>query len=92
MKDLRLDALPPEEQVALVEQFADTVFRAVMVRGLELLSDDKKDLLEEELKKDSTGDQDVMMDFFMAHIPNFQLVVDEEVGRIKDRIAAAVGK
>lgn len=92
MKSLGLDALPPEEKATMMEKFADTLFQAVMVRGLELLPEDKKDLLDEEIKKSPESAQDVLMDFFMVNIPNFQSVVDEEVKRIKDRVADVVGK
>jgi hypothetical protein len=92
MKSLGLDALPPEEKAVVMEKFADTLFQAVMVRGLELLPEDKKDLLDEAIKKSPESAQDVLMDFFMANIPNFQSVVDEEVNRVKDQIVKVVGK
>jgi len=92
MKNLGLEALSPEEKAAIVEQFADVLFQAVLVRGMELLSEDKKDLLEEELKKDPDAGQDVFMDFFMANIPDFQSVIDDEMKRVKDRIDSVIGK
>jgi len=63
-------------------------FQAVMVRGLELLPEDKKDLLDEEIKKSPESVHDVLMDFFMVNIPNFQSVMDEEVKRVKDQVEA----
>jgi len=92
MKSLGLDALPPEEKAVIMEKFADTLFQAVMVRGLELLPEDKKDLLDEEIKKSPESVHDVLLDFFMVNIPNFQSVMDEEVKRVKDQVVNVVGK
>lgn len=91
IKDLKLEALPPEEQLAVVEKFGDTVLQAVLVRGLESLTDAQKDALDAELKATPDGAQDILMDFFMANVPNFQAMIDEEVKRIHDR-AAAIAK
>ncbi len=91
IKSLGLDALPPEEKAVVMGKFADTLLQAVIVRGLELLPEDKKDLLDEEIKKSPENAQDVLMDFFTANIPDFQSVIDGEVKQIKDQIANVLG-
>ena len=91
IKSLGLEALPPEEKAMVLGKFADTLLQAVIVRGLQLLPEDKKDLLDEEIKKSPENAQDVLMDFFTANIPDFQAVIDQEVKRLKDRIADVVG-
>ena len=69
MKKLGLDALPPGKKAVMTEKFADTLFQAVMVHGIELLPEDKKDLLDEEIKKSPDSAHDVLLNFFMVNIP-----------------------
>jgi len=87
IKSLGLEALSPEEKAVVMGKFADTLLQAVIVRGLELLPEDKKDALDEAIKESPENAQDVLMDFFTANIPDFQSVIDGEVKRVKDRIA-----
>jgi hypothetical protein len=91
IKDLQLGALSPEEQAAIVAQFSDALFQAVLVRGIESLTEPQKDALDAVLEKDPDGGPDVFMDFFMTNVPNFQVIVDEELKRIHDRAMAVVG-
>jgi hypothetical protein len=85
IKALGLDALPTEEQAAVVEKFGDVLFRAVLARGLSSLTEEQKDALDAALGKNKDNSPDVFMDFFMANVPNFQVMVDEEAKRIYDR-------
>jgi hypothetical protein len=91
IKDLKLEALSPEEQMAMVAQFGDVLFQAVLIRGLQSLTEAQKGALDAELAKGPENGPDVFMDFFMANIPNFQAIVDEEMKRIHDRAMMAVG-
>jgi hypothetical protein len=92
IKDLTLESLPPDEQMAVVEKFSDTLFQAILVRGMEALTDAQKDALDAALKAKPDGSQDTVMDFLMEHIPGFEAVIDEEVRRIQSRIADAIAK
>jgi len=90
IKALQIEALPPEEQAEVVEKFADTLFQAVLVRGIALLTEAQKNALDAEFKKHpdgANGTRDVLMDFLMANIPDFSSVVDEETKRLYERIA-----
>lgn len=91
IKDLHLEALPPAERMAVVEKFGDTLFQAVLVRGMEALTEPQKDALDAALKEKPDGGQDVLMDFFMANVPDFQTIVDEEAARLHDKIVSVIG-
>ena len=91
IKDLKLESLSPDEQTAIIEKFSDTLFQAILVRGLESLTEAQKDALDVWLKERPDGGPDALMDFFIANVPNFQTVVDDETKRIRDRIMSVVG-
>ena len=84
IKEFGLEELPEAEQQDVIEQFGDVVFQAVIVRGLAALSEEEKNKLDETLAKDPEN-PGAMMDFFMATIPNFEAIVQQEVARIRAR-------
>ena len=84
IKEFGLEDLPENEKQGVVEQFADVVFQAITVRGLAALSESQKDALNTALAKDPEN-PDIMLDFFMATIPNFDAMVQQETARIRER-------
>ena len=78
--------------MAMIAQFGDVLFQAVLIRGLQSLTEAQKGALDAQLAKEPNGGPDVFMDFFMANIPNFQTIVDEEMKRIHDRAMMVVGE
>lgn len=85
VQDLKLEALPPEEQMAVVERFSDLVFQGALIRGMEMLNDKQKDELDAKLDAAEQMGPDIMMDALMEMIPDFQKVIDEETERILAR-------
>jgi hypothetical protein len=84
IKEFGLDELPEDEQQAIIEQFSDVVMQAVLVRGIAALTDAQKDALDAALAKDPSN-FDIMLDFFMDALPNFDQLVQEEVARIREK-------
>jgi len=84
IKEFGLEGLPEKEKQDVIEQFADVVFQAVTVRGLAALSEKQKDALDSTLAK-NPEDVNIMMDFFMDNIPDFDAMVQREVARIRER-------
>jgi hypothetical protein len=92
VKKMQVEALPPEEQAKMVEQFSEILFQAILARGLEALSEEQKDALDKELEKNPNGGPDLFMDFFVTNIPDFQSMMDEEMQRIIDRVEQVMSK
>lgn len=90
IKEFGLDGLPAADQQAMIEKFSDVVMQAVLVRSLAALDGKQKDAFDVALAKDPDN-FDIMLDFFMTNVPNFDSIVQEEVARIRER-AKVVGK
>lgn len=84
MKEFGLEGLPENEKQALVDQFSDVVMQAVMIRGFQALDEKQKDELDAALAK-NPEDFDIILDFFMTNITDFDKIVQEEVTRIRER-------
>jgi hypothetical protein len=65
--------------------------QAVLVRALAALDDKQKDALDAALVKDPTN-SDIMLDFFMTALPDFDNMVQEEVARIRERAKVVAKK
>jgi hypothetical protein len=84
IKEFGLEGLPAADQQAMIEQFSDVVMQAVFARALAALTEEQKDALNAVLAKDASN-PDIIMDFFMTNIPNFDGLIQEEVARIRER-------
>ena len=91
INEFGLEELPEAEKLALIEQLSDVVMQAVMIRGLESLDESQKDELDAALEK-APENIDIMLDFFTDHIPNFDVMVQEEVARVRARAKAVAVK
>ncbi len=84
IKEFGLEALPPEEQQAMIEKFSDVVMQAVFARCITQLTEEQKDQLDAVLEKDPEN-PDVIFDFFIEHIPNFESIVQQQMNHVRER-------
>jgi phosphoglycolate phosphatase-like HAD superfamily hydrolase len=84
IKEFGLEGLPPEEQQAMVEKFSDVVMQAVLARGLTQLTEEQKDQLDAALEK-APENSDIIFDFFVEHLPNFEAIVKQQVDHVRER-------
>jgi hypothetical protein len=84
-----LQSLPEEKQVEMIDRIGRLIYQAVLVRSLDLLSDNEQDELDEMLNHDTTGPQEVLV-FLAQKIPTFEQMRLEEVAKLKDEVLVSV--
>ena len=72
IKALGLEKASPEKQAEVVEAIGVVVYQAVITRAMEEMSDDKLDAFEK--VTDSEPTPEILIEFFMKEIPNFELI------------------
>lgn len=72
-----MDELPMEEQAALMREMSDALMAGVFARALPMLAEEHK--AEFDALMDSNADQDAVLAFLSAHVPDFQAMLTEEV-------------
>jgi hypothetical protein len=82
IKELGLDDLPEEEQEKTMLKIGEIIFKGVIVRVLQELSD--KEAKEfEELISNKPDDQEAILNFLQKKVPNLDEITNEEVARFK---------
>ncbi len=77
-----LEGLPPEKQQDMVERIGKLVYQAILVRSLDILSEQEQTEFDLLLDEDSTTTQDVMV-FLHSKIPTFEMLLGEEREKLK---------
>lgn len=77
-----LQKLPLEEQTDMIERLGRIIYQALLVRSLDILSDVEQEELDLLLDEDTTEVPDVLV-FLESKIPTFQIVLQEEVEKLK---------
>ncbi|MBI2633230.1 MAG: hypothetical protein HYW78_02450 [Parcubacteria group bacterium] len=88
IKELHLDTLPEEKQQAVILKIGDILYRAIMIRALDMMSESDKDAFDAFLTSAGEGKDrapEEIMNFLATKIPNFDAVVKEEVGKFKEQ-------
>jgi hypothetical protein len=80
IKALGLEKASPEKQMEVVEAIGVVVYQAVITRAMEEMSDDKLDAFEKVTDAEPTPE--ILIDFFMQEIPNFETMMKEEATKI----------
>lgn len=80
IKALGLEKASPEKQAEVVEAIGVVVYQAVITRAMEEMSDDKLDAFEK--VTDSEPTPEILIEFFMKEIPNFDTMMKEEAAKI----------
>ncbi len=85
IKEWRLDSLPDTKREEVVSRIGRILYQAILVRTLEILSDDEQTQLDDLMNKDSTTPKDVLL-FLKNKIPTFDTLVKEERDNLKNDI------
>ena len=82
IKELGLDALPPERQEEVILKIGELINQRIVVRVLEKLSEAEKDEFEKVLSE-KMSDQDAVMGFLKSKISDFDDMVAKEIADFK---------
>lgn len=80
IKALGLEKASPEKQAEVVEAIGVVVYQAVITRAMEEMTDDKLDAFEKITDAEPTPE--LLINFFMKEIPNFEMMMREEAAKI----------
>ena len=89
IKTLGIDRLPADEQKEAIERLGAIVYQEVMLRVLDILSEEDKDEFEKLIEK--TPDPEIMFTFLALKIPNFEEIVNEEALKLRKEAAEIIG-
>jgi hypothetical protein len=90
IKVLGIDALPVEKQKEAMERLGAIVYQEVMLRVLDIMSDEDKDEFEKLLEK--TPDPDTMFIYLGEKVPNLEEIVSEEAEKLRNESAEIMGE
>ena len=89
IKEWNLASLPEQKQKEMVDRVGRVLYQAILVRTLDILSENDGAELDLLLDKDSTRAEDVLV-FLKGKIPKFDKVVAEERKNIKEHLLVSV--
>lgn len=89
VKTLGIDSLPIEKQKEAMERLGAIVYQEVMLRVLDILSEEDKDEFEKLIEK--TPDPEIMFSFLASKIPNLEEIVNEESEKLRKESAEIIG-
>ncbi len=82
IKDWKLDIFPDKKKEELVSKIGRLLYQAVLVRTLDILSDEEQGELDELMNGESTTPKEVLL-FLKKKIPTFDELVREEKENLK---------
>ncbi|MCF7845578.1 MAG: DUF5663 domain-containing protein [Candidatus Pacebacteria bacterium] len=82
IKDLGLDSLPEEEQKEAFLKIGEIIFSGVLSRVLDELSDEEASEFEK-IISEKPDDEEAVMGFMKAKVPNLDEIVNEEIAKFK---------
>ncbi|HTY39866.1 MAG TPA: hypothetical protein VMC43_02140 [Candidatus Paceibacterota bacterium] len=80
--ELGLDKLSADEQAKAVLSIGRVVYQAVLFRVMDILDDAKKAELGKLL--DAPADEQALLAFLEANVPNIDVLIQEELTKFKD--------
>lgn len=89
IKTLGIDSLPVEKQKEAMERLGAIVYQEVMLRVLEILSEEDKDEFEKLIEKNP--DPEIMFSFLGDRISNLEEIVNEEAEKLRKESAEIIG-
>ena len=78
-----LQSLPEMKQIEMVDRIGRLLYQALLVRSLDILSENEQTEFDKILDVETTTPQDVLF-FLKSKIPTFDTMVVEERGKLKD--------
>jgi len=87
---LGIDTLPVEKQKEAMERLGALVYQEVMLKVLEILTEEEKDEFEKVIEKDPSPE--LMFEFLGSKIPNFEDIVKEEAEKLREETKEIMGE
>lgn len=87
---LGINTLPAEKQKEVMESLGAIVYQEVMLRALDILSEEEKDEFEKLIEKDPNPE--TMFGYLVAKIPNLEEIVKEEAENLRKEGADIIGR
>lgn len=72
-----LSDLSEQEKIDFFKKMGGVLYQKIFLHALEILSDDKKNELENKMSSDSFSEEN-LLDFLKQEIPTFEEIVEEE--------------
>ncbi len=83
VKEWNISSLPEAKQQEMIDRIGRIMYQAILVKSLDILSQDEQDELDQLLNVDSTTPQEVLL-FLKSKIPTFEQLVIEERKNLKE--------
>ena len=90
IKILGIDALPEAEQKEAMEKLGALVYQEVMLRVLDIMSEEDKDAFEKLIEKNP--DPEIMFAYLSEKVPNIDTIVSEEAQKLREESANIMGQ
>lgn len=87
---LGINKLPIEKQKEAMERLGAIVYQEVILRSLEILTDEEKDSLEKLIEKDPNPE--IIFGFLSEKISNFEEIVKEEAEKLRNDAIEIMGE
>lgn len=91
VKELGLDNLPEDKQLEILEKIGSIIFQSVLLRTLDIMSEEDKDEFEK-LLSEKADDPDIVLKFMQNKVPNLDDIVKEEVVKFKTETLDIISK
>jgi hypothetical protein len=89
-EQLYLDRMSEDDRMQFLENFFFVIYMRVVQRVLDSLGDEEQTMLQG-LMKSRSRDVAAVRDFFQKHIPQFEQMEREEVGKYKKELIEDMG-
>jgi len=86
IKEWGLEALPKDKQTNMVDRIGRMIYQAILVKALDILSEEEQNEFDTLLNENTTTPQDVLA-FLKSKIPTFDQLVLEERNSIKEELS-----
>ena len=87
---LGINALPVEKQKEAMERLGVIVYQEVMLRVLDILTEEDKDEFEKLIEKDPNPE--TLFGFLSEKLPDFEEIVREEAEKLREESAEIIGE
>lgn len=81
-KEWGIESLPTEKQIEIIDRFSKMIYQAILVRALDILSEQEQAEFDLLLDKDTTTPKEVLA-FLQSKIPTFEQLIIEERQNLK---------
>jgi len=86
---LGINTLPVEKQKEAMERLGAIVYQEVMLRVLDILSEEDKDEFEKIIEKNP--DPDILFEYLINKVPNLEQIVKEEAENLREEASEIKG-